>query len=354
MRFGRRRWFLPWVLGALLGVGFAVARPRSAVESLPTSPARAASTNAEVPPLPETLEGTGLYSDFEARTIARANRPFTPQYPLWTDGARKRRWISLPPGTSIDAANPDAWGFPVGTKLWKELSFGRPVETRFIERTPAGWRFAAYVWSDDGRRATLAPERGAAVASIAPGVAHRIPSRGDCRVCHESGPSPVLGFSALQLSTDRDPNALHAEPLPLGALDLGSLASEGLVRGLAGGTSPRIAARTPTERAALGYLHSNCGTCHRGDGELGALGMVLLSSPSGSSADAPLQTTVDRPSRSRPGAVRVARRSPDRSLLLERMRSRMPLVQMPPLGTQLVDEEGVRLLSAWIEELPDG
>ena len=68
----------------------------------------------------------------------RRNLAFSPQYPLWSDGAAKRRWISLPPGTAIDASRPDAWEFPRGTRLWKEFSLDRPVETRFIERLPDG------------------------------------------------------------------------------------------------------------------------------------------------------------------------------------------------------------------------
>ncbi len=75
---------------------------------------------------------------------------FTPQYPLWSDGATKRRWISLPDGTAIDGSRPAAWEFPVGTKFWKEFSAsGRRVETRTIERAADGsWQFRAYVWSD--------------------------------------------------------------------------------------------------------------------------------------------------------------------------------------------------------------
>src|SRR5687768_3582906 len=45
---------------------------------------------------------------------------FTPRYPLWSDGMSKRRWLYLPPGTSIDKSDPDAWEFPRGTRAWKE------------------------------------------------------------------------------------------------------------------------------------------------------------------------------------------------------------------------------------------
>src|SRR5688572_23474543 len=66
---------------------------------------------------PGTLRETGLYADAAMRAVAATNLPFAPQYPLWTDGAQKRRWIYLPPGTTIDASNPDAWQFPIGTRV---------------------------------------------------------------------------------------------------------------------------------------------------------------------------------------------------------------------------------------------
>ena len=91
------------------------------------------------PRAPQTLQETGLYADAEARRVDPRHLAFAPQYPLWTDGAAKRRWISLPPGTAIDASDPEAWVFPVGTRLWKEFSFaGQRVETRYLERQADG------------------------------------------------------------------------------------------------------------------------------------------------------------------------------------------------------------------------
>jgi cytochrome c553 len=304
--------------------------------------------------LPVDLAGTGLYADWESRTVASSNRPYTPQYPLWTDGAKKRRWIHLPAGSTIDASAADAWDFPVGTKLWKEFSFGRPVETRYMERTASGWRFATYVWSDDGKSAKLAADRGAqASAQIAPNVRHVVPSQADCRVCHGNGRTPVLGFSGLQLSGDRDPGAPHGETPAPGSLDLPALVERGLLAGHRGSTAPRICARTPIERAALGYLHANCGSCHRAEGPLAPLGMVLTASiercaPESAPA---LATTLGRASHVAPARVRVAPGDPDASVLFDRMRTRAPAAQMPPLGTQLVDDEALQLVATWIERL---
>src|SRR5215510_5223203 len=83
---------------------------------------------------PATLRDTGLYTDWANKIVGPEKIRFSPQYPLWSDGAHKTRWMQLPRGRFIDASNPDAWRFPIGTRFWKEFAFGTRAETRFIER----------------------------------------------------------------------------------------------------------------------------------------------------------------------------------------------------------------------------
>jgi len=312
-------------------------------------------------PLPQTLRETGLYADWESKRVADGNLPYSPQYPLWTDGAAKRRWIHLPAGKFIDARKPDAWEFPVGTKLWKEFSFGRRVETRYIERRASGWVYASYLWSEDGREAVLAPAAGVpGAAEVGEGVAHAIPSRADCLTCHEGRPSPVLGFSALQLSPSRDPGALHAEAPEPGSVDLASLVGRGVLRRFPAALlsePPEIHARSPVERAALGYLHGNCGMCHNAAGPLASVGLDLWHDAGPRESEPGVASTVGRPSAFQvPGlrpeaSARVQPGAPAASALLFRMQSRHTLTQMPPLGTRVVDHEAVQTIQRWIEEL---
>lgn len=345
------------IFPALAGILALVVILVACAEPRPERPSAA----IEVAPLPQRLSETGLFTDATARTIDPAHLAFTPQYPLWTDGATKRRWLHLPAGTSIDAAQADAWEFPVGTKFWKEFAFGRPVETRYIEFTTAGWRFATYQWAEDGSDAVLVAERGiAGVVEIAPGVRHDIPSRQDCLACHGNRSTPILGFSALQLSDDRDPLAPHGETLADDAETLGSLVARGLVRNVGEALlekAPRIEARTPRERASLGWLHANCGSCHVEGGSLSGLGFALDQRVAGHmSPRNVLENLIDEPSRFRPRSypkgrsVRIAPRRPDASVLLARIASREPAEQMPPLGTRLVDREAQQLLEAWVRE----
>lgn len=318
--------------------------------------------------LPHHLRDTGLFVPGSMSVVQARNLPFSPQYPLWSDGASKRRWLYLPPGTFIDASKPDAWEFPRGTRLWKEFSHGRPIETRYIERLADGsWRYAAYVWNAQGTDAELAPAAGLASVLVdsAPGGRYTIPARSDCRACHEGAAVPVLGASALQLSPDRDPLAAHAEPVTAtglagdNRLDLPTLVARGLLRQLAPALiaqPPRIAAATPVARAALGYLHANCGHCHNDSGPLASLQLELAQSaaPTASDAGSTLGSPISGPSRYRPAGSnaateRIVPGDGSHSLIAMRMRTRNPLTQMPPLGTQLIDSEGLALIERWIQ-----
>jgi mono/diheme cytochrome c family protein len=307
---------------------------------------------------PERLADTGLYADFGSRTVADGVLPFTPQYPLWTDGATKRRWIALPPGAAIDASNVDDWVFPIGTRLWKEFAFGRAVETRFLLRRADGsWLYATYVWTPDGSDAVLAPETGVrGVIATADGQGHDVPSQLDCRLCHENGRSPVLGFGALQLSPDRDPLAPHATAPGPDEVDLRSLVARGLVVNLPAPwatTPPRIDATSAEERAALGYLHGNCSSCHNASGPLHRLGMRLDFPLAGSGQAPAITTTVGVASSfTRPGVTtRIAPGAPDHSVLVQRLRATDALVQMPPFGRHLADRAAVDLVERWVEGL---
>lgn len=304
---------------------------------------------------PQRLEGTGLYSDFATLVVDANHITFSPQYPLWTDGAAKRRWISVPASAVIDGSDAEAWLFPIGTRVWKEFSFsGRRVETRFMERGPDGWTYAAYAWREDGRDAVLVSERGRRNAyPLGAGRSHTIPGANDCKACHQGGRAEVLGFSALQLSPDRDPGALHADA---GLLDIEDLIEKGLLVGVPQERRrPRIEATSAAERTALGYLHGNCGHCHNDHGSLKNIGLSLRH-VSGAVVPRALENTIDQPVRKlapgqSPDAIlRVEPRHPERSGLVERIGSRYPALQMPPLGTELVDEEAVALIRRWVAE----
>lgn len=349
-----------------LGIASALALPLTPPAAAGRAPLQAAAPRAEVGapasvvargasagPLPRLLSQTGLF-DGSGERLAPHVLVFSPQYPLWSDGATKRRWVFIPPGQSIDGTDPDAWVVPSGTRFWKELSFGARVETRYLEKLADGsFRFATYRWDHALGDAVLVPEQGEiGVHALPGGSSHDLPSRADCRACHEGRRSVVLGFNALQLSPARDPLAAHTEALPPGAVDLPGLVARGLLHGFPPALlqpPPRIVASSATARAARGYLFGNCSGCHNASGPLAELGLNFDQSVLRPSL---VDSGVSEPSRFRlPGehaSLRIAPGRPRQSAIWFRMQSREPLAQMPPLGTKLVDRAGVQLISRWI------
>ncbi len=322
------------------------------------------------PVAPALLSETGLYAGEGTLQVDARNRPFSPQYPLWTDGATKKRWIRLPEGAAIDATNLSRWEFPVGTRLWKEFAFdGRKVETRMLWRVSADrWVFATYAWNEAQTDAALAPETGipnAAEVPVAPGKPgkrHTIPGIADCRACHDSGRTEVLGFNALNLSDDRDPNAPHAEPLTREMITLKTLTEEGLItpkRPELISAPPRVNAASPEARAALGYLSTNCGNCHNRESSLASLGLFLKYDVQKKDQCSPalVSTAGKRGHWVVPEAPEESRLinpgKPDASAIIRRARSRRPSSQMPPMGSVIVDKQGVDVLTAWVNSSPD-
>jgi hypothetical protein len=323
---------------------------------------------------PTTLGQSELYSDIAAKKIADSVRPFEPQYPLWSDGAEKHRWVWLPPGEKIVSGKPgpmpsphkgniDYWIFPVGTKLWKEFVFGsHRVETRLsIKVSSSEWLFATYAWNEAETEATLAPEAGLPhVYPIGGGLSHDIPGTKDCVTCHNRGGDMVLGFDALQLSPNRDPLAPHAQPAPEGGVSFKTLVDEGRLGYVPPAllqAPPVVKAKSETARAAMGYLHANCGGCHSATGTASHSWLFLRYPVLTASEDAApaFSTAVGKAAIKIkiPGSAQtylIDPGHPENSAIVYAMK-RTGDFPMPPIGVQVPDTEAIALIERWIREM---
>jgi hypothetical protein len=283
---------------------------------------------------PPVLSQTGLYSDTRARTLAANVQVFSPAYPLWSDAAGKLRWISLPEGAQIDTSDMDVWKLPIGTKLWKEFEHqGHVIETRYMAKfgpSESDWVFIAYHWNPEQTDAAAVPQG----VPDADGSKHDIPSTAACKQCHTSQPMAALGFSAVQLA--------KAGP----GLTLETLTSAGKLSVPPSG--PLTIPGDPVTAQALGYLHGNCGGCHndRATQNFGVPETKIVFWQSANQLSSLEQTTtyVNLVTKTQGNLTRLQHG-------LNRMKVRDPYTQMPPLGTEVVDTQGVALIETWLTQL---
>ena len=110
---------------------------------------------------------------------------------------------------------------------------------------------------------------------------------------------------------------------------------------------------------ALGYLHANCGNCH--NPQQPRLGprrprTVAAHGRGGGAASATrsYQSTVGvavTETVGGPHELRIAAGEPAQSMLIERMKLRGSEYAMPPTASEQVDDDGVAVVSGWIEDL---
>jgi cytochrome c553 len=296
---------------------------------------------ARLAALPTELSQAGLYSDITTYTIGPGVLAFRPQFPLWSDGAEKHRWILLPAGAVIDTHDMDHWSLPQGTRIWKEFAHeGHRIETRVLAKigpTDSEWAMQSYVWNADQTDATATP----AGRENAYGD-HDVPAAAKCMACHGGRPGHVLGFSAIQLAPPAEPGEIALADLvaqkllshpPTGSLDVPGDA---------------------TTKAALGYLHANCSHCHnqarppRGDG---ARCYDPQKSMDLTLAVAHLATPDDTPTYNTVIGHQIKRGDPDGSKVIQLVSSRGSDLHMPPLATEHVDDAAVANLRTWISKL---
>lgn len=258
---------------------------------------------------------------------------FKPEYPLWTDGAIKERWMYIPEGTQIHSFDINHWNFPVGTWAFKQFSLKeKKLETRVFVKTRnengiQAWQMAAYIWNEEQTHAKITYSGATNVL----GTNHDVPSQSQCVRCHSGGSDANLGFSAFQLA-------------PV----VGELVRRNLLS-----HPPKNEIKilgTPLQKAALGYLHANCSHCHSPGGLVGMFDTYYDINTERISETSAYKTLVDKNSMGSTN-LRIKTGSPEQSYAFQRMVSRTTGMAMPPLGTEEVDSAGTDMISEWIKSL---
>lgn len=315
----------------------------------------------------DTLAEWHLFSDPVAQTPNEGVIPYTVASPLFSDFAKKWRFMAVPEGEQIVYDPASRWGFPVGTILVKTFSYPedlrepdgpeRLLETRLLIRESEGWVPVTYVWDEDQTEA-IKKVAGATLDTSFVGEdgepvqhAYVIPNTNECRECHGEDPN-TIGGTTRQLNVVFDQGAGaqnqidHLAALGLLDTDPGSAAERQLLVDPLGDA--------PLDERFRAYVDANCGHCHApGDTADSGSGLWLdyASTDPATRRDGTLGICKIPTSA---GGGRCGRifdivpGAPDESILMCRLESIEAEVAMPPLGRTLVHTAGVGMVREWI------
>ncbi len=335
---------------------------------------------------PKKLSETGLFASVKDHAVAAGVVPFSVNAELWADHATAERFVALPGTSTVKIYDsrppwPEYAGEVFAPKdgvlaktISLEMERGNPqsrrrLETQILHFDGATWNAYTYAWNDEQTDATLVGAKGmertfTIVDAKAPGKKRtqhwRYPSRAECLTCHNPWAGFTLAFNAPQLDRNHDYGGVtdnqlrtlqHIGVLAFAHRDwekgqgkekvLAKLPAQKL-------TNPFDATATLDERARS-YLHVNCSHCH----QFGAGGTALIDLRHDVALDRtkalearPVQGTFEVP-----GAQILAPGDPFRSILYYRMAKSGP-GRMPHIGSEFVDERGLRLMHDWIRQLP--
>jgi uncharacterized repeat protein (TIGR03806 family) len=314
--------------------------------------------------MPKLLSQTGVFADLASLQPADFLIPYSVNSPLWSDGAVKARWFTLPKNSMIHFSATNEWIFPAGSVFVKNFNLPvddtnpnilRRLETRILVRDTNGYVYGAtYKWRADDSDADLVTNGINELITIKTATGTRAqnwfyPGRQDCLTCHTPASGGVLGPKTRQLNSDfKYPNGFTDNQLrALGHLGIfdGSFDERKISR------YARLVNLTNSAAAlevrVRSYLDANCAMCHR-PGGVGAFFDARFVTPlkqqnliNGAVAN---QLGIN-------GAKVIAPGDRDKSVLFHRI-SIVGENQMPPVARNLVDTNAVAIIGQWVSSLP--
>ncbi len=324
-------------------------------------------------PLPLLLSQTGVFSNTPAMIPTNGLIPYVPNTPLWSDGALKARYFSVPgsgapptPGQQITFAPTGSWTFPAGSVFVKTFTLNtdtsnpgvvRRLETRLLVRDINGAVYGVtYKWRTDNSDADLLSNRLNETITItnATGLTTQTwyyPSPADCLTCHTPVANYVLGLNTRQLNGNNTYPATGVTDNQLRTLNrlglLNPAFDEATITNLEKMSALTNLTATLQDRSRS-YLDANCAQCHQPGG-------------TGISFDARYDTQLASQNITNyPAAVTLGYdhacivRSQDvwRSMIYARVNTTNAAYKMPPLARNLIDTNAVAVFAGWINLLP--
>lgn len=293
--------------------------------------------------------------------------PYELNTPLFSDYARKARFVRIPADSSADYHASEVMDFPVGTVLIKNFyypnDFRQPegerfiIETRLLIHEVQGWKALTYVWNEQQNEAHLeiagrsVPVSWSDKKGVLRNVNYAVPNLAQCKSCHDqSGQMLPIGPSARQLNRPFTYQTVHKNQLD-------HWAAEGLLTGLVDADQrPKLPVWDEVGSASLAkraraWLEINCAHCHRAEGPAKNSGLYLTYAEKDRYKLGIMKPPVAAGRGSGGLKYGIVPGKPDESILVHRITSLDPGVMMPEVGRKLRHEEGIDLIRQWITEM---
>jgi len=300
---------------------------------------------------PASLSMTGVFTNTKDLTPAPGVIPYDVSTPLWSDGAKKKRWMIPPTNTkqTIMVAADGGWTFPMGTTFVKHFELPQMdgsvhrLETRFLINGNDGRYYGfTYRWKADNSDADL-QDPNFFSEKVGTQTWH-YPSRAECSQCHNSAANYVLGLNSMQFNRPFFYPATGLTSNMVSTLQGLSLFASTL--------TPASIPKMPSvhdgtafaQTRAKAYMDSNCAPCHRPDGAARGDWDARFVTPIGMQkliGVAPIEALGVA------GAKLLAPQSPDTSIVFKRL-SATNGDAMPPLARSVLDADAISLFKAWI------
>ena len=316
--------------------------------------------------LPDLLSEVGAFSDLANLTPESGVTPYDINVPFWSDKADKTRWFTLPENSGPMTWSAEGnWAFPKGQAWIKHFDLDldrdnpgtnvRRLETRFLVRTATDFYGITYRWNDAQTDAELVDEDGLSEEfTITEGgqpitQTWTYPSRNDCRTCHTPVGGIALGFGTRQLNRDfnfgagNENQIAHFESAGYFTNDPPDPA--GLPK-----LYPSDDQTASIEDRARSYLAANCVNCHQDGGP--SLGNWTARPDFATAVSGIVDGSLVNNGGDNFNRVLAPGDIP-RSMLISRLAAvgdhGSPLAAMPPLATNVVNQDAIDLLTQWAE-----
>lgn len=309
--------------------------------------------------------------------------PFEPSSPLFTDYAKKKRFVWMPEGQRATFNGSESiLELPVGAALIKTFYYdnvqnievpgqSRIIETRVMIRKSDGWIFANYVWNEEQTEALY--DMAGSISAVdwidangsSQSANYVIPNESQCIVCHKKQVINEGGVETINIPIGIKPQNLNFN------LNYGTEVKNQLTKWIEQGyleegfEFPSAEATVvnyndvsqPIAARARAYFDSNCAHCHEESRHCDYRPMrFAYRNTGGDDGNTNLGVCVNTQDMQgfppELGKI-VTPRDISASMLYFRLETNDETFRMPLHGRTIQHREGLSLVEEWINSLPE-